>query len=565
MSYIETLDTKVTIMFNSIVNQNIEQGIDGFYCALERITGELSSNCNIIAYLECSEGQEIARIQRDVFAKAFIAFSQKQWQQKLQAAGVFQRVTQALHEMKPMSDAPYYYRDYLAVAKYFVQAFVEDGWIEYVPAVEYKDSTVPANYILNYDAVELTIGMLLHLQPKVQMQFIKEGTKHYDGAMAMSAKRFTVNKERLMACYENLKNKYLMTRDGDWKQIEGDSELAKYKQQVMQFKELRYVARTSPDGFHFEVKSDFRGRLYYVAGLISPQNGGIPFYCLTTDESVTYDSTASFAQFISVLTADAGLAQACGLLNFTDTPSDFYAEAYALASGKEKPAKDSFIRDVAKKYLMPKAYGASDETCTERARTMAIEKGYNIDEAVSVIDALKGYSGLNTTKEAAGQAAKAAAENDLQLQWVTPSGFTVKQNYWEQIAYEWTTRSPAMCIPTQITFMERTGKVCTDSNEKNFKSAVVAAAANIIQSLDAAFMAEVTRRLQERGITIICIHDSFTFDNQKDADGFKELAWEVFIEQAISQENKAIRRMLHLPERRLSFLSRKAPCFIAQE
>ena len=552
-------------MFNSIIAQEIQQGIDGYYCALERITNELSDNCNIISYLDNTDGNDIARIQRDVFAKAFIAFSQKQWQQKLQAAGVFQRVTQALHEMKPISDAPYYYRDYLAIAKYFVQAFVEDGWIEYVPAIEYKDSTVPANYILNYDAVELTIGMLLHSQPKVQKQFIKEGTKHYEGAMAMSAKRFTVNKERLMVCYENLKNKYFMTRDGEWKQIEGDAELEKYKQQVMQFKELRSVTRQCPDGFHFEVKSDFRGRLYYVAGLISPQNGGIPFYCLTTDESVTYDSTASFAQFISILTADAGLAQACGLLNFTDTPSDFYAETYALASGKEKPAKDSFIRDVAKKYLMPKAYGAGDETCTERARTMAIEKGYNIDEAVSVIDALKGYTGLNTIKEAAGQAAKAAAENDLQLQWVTPSGFTVKQNYWEQIAYEWATRSPAICIPTQITFMERTGKVCTDSNEKNFKSAVVAAAANIIQSLDAAFMAEVTRRLQEQGINIICIHDSFTFDNQEDADGFKELAWEVFIEQAISQENKAIRRMLNLPERRLSFLSRKAPCFITQE
>ena len=109
-------------MFNSIIAQEIQHGIDGFYCALERITNELSANCNIISYLDSTDGHDIACIQRDVFAKAFIAFSQKQWQQKLAAAGVFQRVTQALHEMKPMSDAPYYCRDYLAIAKYFVQA-----------------------------------------------------------------------------------------------------------------------------------------------------------------------------------------------------------------------------------------------------------------------------------------------------------------------------------------------------------------------------------------------------------------------------------------------------------
>ena len=231
------------------------------------------------------------------------------------------------------------------------------------------------------------------------------------------------------------------------------------------------------------------------------------------------------------------------------------------------PTKDSFEREIAKQYLMPKAYGSSDEASRERAIRMAEEAGQDTAAAAAIVDVLTTYEGLNRIKDAASNAAEALAAQGKQLSWTTPSGFTVTQNYWETVTEEWNTGEKGNeFIPTRVSFKERTDIVKVDRTEEDSRSAVVAAAANFIQSLDAAFMAMVQARFyKETGATIIGIHDSFTFDKEH-AETFKVIAWRTFCELARSKELQAMRDVIGLPQKELIWLNpKRIPHFIDRE
>ena len=466
---------------------------------------------------------------------------------------------------------PTEWRMYRNIAKRFVQAWHADGWLEYQPEMDTRseDKKIPAYYVVNAKMLKRSIQHLLHDDPCIQERYIKRGTVHAEGAFAMSSHKFRVNIARAKECSEYLAKGYFLNKKGFWQMADDKNhkEMAKLEQQREALAQARIAYALKPNGWHYAVKADFRGRLYYVSGMLNPQAGGVAYYILTDDNQVTYDSTASFAQFISVVTGDRALADACNLLNYTDTVKDFYGNVYAIASGLDCPVKDSFEREVAKQYLMPKAYGSSDEASRDRAICMAQEAGHDADAAAAIVDVLTTYEGLNRVKDAASNAAQLLAEAGKQLQWVTPSGFTVTQNYWVTISEEWNTGEKGNeYIPTRVTFKERTDVVKVDRNEEDSRSAVVAAAANFIQSLDAAFMAMVQERFyKETGATVIGIHDSFTFDKQH-IDTFKIIAWQAFYDLAHSAELAKMRDVIGLPQKELLWLNpKRIPHFIDKE
>ena len=501
--------------------------------------------------------EELNALQNSIFAEAFCQHLETDLYTELSVQKVIRSVSDAIMASE-YSDAlgdddtalPHWtlYRN---AAKRFVQAFVTDGWLLYVPERKAGDNVIPARYVMHANMIKASIQQMLHDEPTIQQRYIKAGTKHEAGAYAMSAHVFKVNINRAKVCSIRLAEGQFMHRSGNWVDVdpENEADVAKHEQQKQVMQQARIAYATKKEGWHYAVKADFRGRLYYVSGMLNPQAGGVASYILGHDDEVTYDSTASFAQFISVLTGDRELARSCNLFNFTDTALDFYGNVYAHAAGVDCPAKSSFEREVAKQYLMPKAYGSSDETSRERAIGMAKEAGHDVDAATAVVDALITYNGLNVVKDAASVAAEALADEHKQLSWTTPSGFKVTQNYWETVSEEWTTGEAGNnFIPTKITFKEKTTKVKVARTEEDARSAVVAAAANFIQSLDAAFMALVQKEYYQRtGLTIVGVHDSFTLSSEQEVPRFLAIAWEVFHKMAYSDAMRQMRRTIGLP------------------
>ena len=553
------------------------------------IPGELYEGMSLSRILECvrltgstreffenyaSSAEDADALQTNVFISTFKAALDSGLYQQFSVQKVIRATSETLVEIDGGcidATTPTDWRTYRNITKRFIQAWHADGWLEYQPEIDTRsaDKKIPAYYVLNAKMLKRSIQHLLHDAPCVNPRYIKSGTVHKEGALAMSSHKFRVNVERAKECSDFLAKGYFLNKKGFWQMADANNskELAKLQQQREALAQARIAYAMKPNGWHYEVKADFRGRLYYVSGMLNPQAGGVAYYMLTTDEQVTYDSTASFAQFISVVTGDRHLADACNLLNYSDKVKDFYGSVYSIASGLPCPAKDSFEREVAKQYLMPKAYGSSDEASRERAIRMAEEAGHDTAAAAAIVDVLTTYDGLNRVKDAAGAAAEALAAKGKQLSWSTPSGFTVTQNYWVTVTEEWNTGEKGNeYIPTRVSFKERTDIVKVDRTEEDSRSAVVAAAANFIQSLDAAFMAMVQARFyKETGATIIGIHDSFTFDKEH-AETFKAIAWQTFCDLARSEELQAMRDVIGLPQKEIIWLNpKRIPHFIDRE
>ena len=478
----------------------------------------------------------------------------------------------------------------LPIAKRFVTAFVTDGWMRYTAAAKYSDGTQSqAYYTIDRELSIKSITALCRDAGKGRAvgQYLQVPSEHTDGANAMASYVFQLNSARGKEAHAMLRDGMYLTKAEQWKLAETQKEKKRHEQQVRQFRAACEVKRAFPAGFSFDVKADFRGRLYYVAGMLNPQAGGVAGYLLTNSEQVTYDSTASFAQFIAVLTNDEKLGAACGLLNYSDTPSDFYAATLALATNAPQVPKSSPEREIAKAYLMPKAYGAGDEASKTRAAEIAEEKGIDPKLAGEIVDVLSKYEGLDVVKNASSTRARyLAREHNQQLEWVSPSGFTVVQNYWERRNHIWKVNGDTACCPTAITFSIKTETVRAsfedladdatadeidaytaraEANAK-VKACDVAAAANFVQSLDAAFMAKCLAAYKRAtGKTFIAIHDSCTFNSRDEIAVFLPIAWEVFRAMANSDEIKAMRKEIGLAPANVHWLRETVPMFMAEE
>lgn len=543
-------------------------------------------------------------LQAEAFTYAFAINLQQGYDEEISVQQVSRAVADALFNLTADIHqlADFDLKQWLVVAKHLIHAFVADGWIDYHEPRVYKKkdkeefATAPAFYTMTGAQRKKMIADILHDSPTVVKRYMKKGTVHYNGAMALSSKKFAINIARAAECRAMINKLCFLDRDNNWINlswepapedakeedkltvvlednscihvVSTDKNLAKFKQQKAQFMDAVAAYRAKPNGWHYAVKADFRGRLYYVSGMLNPQAGGVAAYLLGDDTTVTYDSTASFAQFISILTGDIKLAAACNLRNFDEPVKDFYAETYSIASGNPAPAKNTVEREIAKKYLMPKAYGSGDETSAARAMDTAKEAGIDEGVALAIVDSLKSYTGLNTVKDAAAEAVMAAATAGRQLEWVSPSGFHVKQNYWCTDTLEWDTgESNQEYIPTSVTFKVKTDKVAisTKGEDTEGRSANVAAAANYIQSLDAAFAAMVAAAWFKRGHTLVAVHDSFTFAKEL-ADEFQTVAWQVFCNIAFSPELAQMRDIIQLPQKELFWLNpNRIPKFIDQE
>lgn len=544
------------------------------YMALARIVDTVRLTGNVAKFFECMDSTAIDAMQTEVFMQVFAGTLDSGLYAEKTAQTVVKMLCEFLNEYDNGAAEgeamAFTWQSYRSIAKRFIQAWVADGWMLYTPEEELKDATIPAYYVINSAMLKRSIQHLLHDEAKVNYRFIQRGTKHAEGALAMSAHKFSVNLSRAKHCADWLNKGYYLNRKGEWTMAKTDciADMDKLESQRQTLAQARIAYSTKPNGWHFEVKADFRGRLYYISGMLNPQAGGVAGYILGNDEEVTYDSTASFAQFISVVTGDRALADACNLLNYTSTAKDFYGNVYALASGKACPAKASFEREVAKQYLMPKAYGSSDEASRTRAINMAVEAGNDEAAAAGIVDVLTTYNGLNVVKNHASKAAEKAAEQDEQLSWVTPSGFVVTQNYWQTAQEVWKTgETENEFIPTKLTFKEPTGKVQVQKTDDDSRSAVVAAAANFIQSLDAAFMALVQAEYYTAtGKTIVGVHDSFTLGDAADVPLFLDIAWKVFCTMAQSPELADMREVIGLPQKSLLWINpNRRPLFLDQE
>lgn len=517
-------------------------------------------------------------LQAEAFTYAFAINLQQGYDEEISVQQVARAVSDALFNLTADIHqlADFDLKQWLVVAKHLVHAFVADGWINYNEPRAYRKkddsgfATIPAFYTMTGAQRKKMIADILHDAPTVIKRYMKKGTAHYAGALALSSKKFSVNVERAAHAREMLNSGHIINKDGVWLPVDMSNakDAAKHDQQVRQFMDARAAYRAKPNGWHYAVKADFRGRLYYVSGMLNPQAGGVAAYLLGDNNTVTYDSTASFAQFISILTGDIKLAAACNLRNFDEPVKDFYAETYSIASGNPAPAKNTVEREIAKKYLMPKAYGSGDETSAARAMDTAKEAGIDEGIALAIVDSLKSYTGLNTVKDAAAEAVIAAAAAGRQLAWISPSGFQVTQNYWRTDTLEWDTgESNQEYIPTSVTFKVKTDKVAISvkGEDTEGRSANVAAAANYIQSLDAAFAAMVAAAWFKRGHTLVAVHDSFTFAKELAAE-FQQVAWQVFCNIAFSPELAQMRDIIQLPQKELFWLNpNRIPKFIDQE
>lgn len=537
-----------------------------------------------------AQGIELQDIQREFFARLTQASGDVA--ERLSVQFIFKAVAEMVaDELNSTEGADVYdWSLCLPVAKRFITAFVMDGWMQYTAAVQYSDGTQSQAYYSI--ARELALKSIVTLcrsagEAKAVGQYLQAQNEHTAGANAMAAYVFTLNKTRGKEAHAMLRDGMYLTKSEQWKLAESPKEKKRHEQQVRQFKAACEVQRAFPNGFSFDVKADFRGRLYYVAGMLNPQAGGVAGYLLTNDEQVTYDSTASFAQFIAVLTNDADLGAACGLLNYTDTPSDFYAATLALATQQPQVTKDSPEREIAKAYLMPKAYGAGDEASKTRAAEIAAEKGIDQKLAADIVDFLSKYEGLDVVKNASSNAAKhCATENNEQLAWTSPAGFTVTQNYWQRRNHVWKVNGDKACVPTAITFSIKTDDVrislndlredataeeiaereAFDTSNAKVKAADVAAAANFVQSIDAAFMVKcLAAYYTVTGKSFIAVHDSCTFDSREEIAVFLPIAWQIFRNMANSPEMQAMRRVIGLAPANVHWLKPAVPMFMAEE
>jgi len=486
-------------------------------------------------------------------------------------------------------DQPKQSTDGWNLARPIVKAMVIDGWLDYTPATTNTngDDVIPASYTVvdgkfmgNKASLCKPVG-----ESVVQMRYITEGTKHHLGAIAMSKHVFIVNVSRLKIVREMLMQNKIINRDAEWVPAISQEDIAQYDTQYAIYKSLVAAYNGNKDGFSFDVMADFRGRLYYVAGLMSPQSGGIAKLCLSHDDEIKLDATASFAQHISILTGDISLGRACNLTNFTDTPNDFYGSVYALAAGCPVPEKSSPIRKLAKMYLMPKAYGAGDDASISRLMEELASINATRTEPVSlevaneVVSHLASYDRLDRVKELASALASALATRGIQLSWTTPAGNTVTQNYWESLEGKYKTHDKTnQYMPNVICYKQKTDRVAvgdyTGTQTKvlpdakklpKVKNATVSAAANMIQSLDAAFLAEVLADWYDLGHTAVAVHDSFSIKASLRAE-FVKCAWTVMCRQANSPAMAELRKLIGISPKDSSWLNpNRIPCFITEE
>lgn len=371
----------------------------------------------------------------------------------------------------------------------------------------------------------------------------EDGTIHANAGAILAGRTFHVNVENCKQAVRALREGLVMI-GGEWETVTNETK-ERQKAQVRFMRDLSKANEKFPTGFSFNVFADWRGRYYYDAGTISPQAGSLARFCY--DEGLTtLDHRSSFAQIETMILGLKRLGVMCGVGTAEDV--DFYTEVGKRAGYNELTPEQ---RKAVKYSTMPKAYGAGEKvTLRNFMDYWADENAYKATQAQTCV--------LDIIRKACYRHAELLAKEGKQTTWQTPSGFQVKQNYWELRKISWTSHEETEeVMPASITFWERTKKVAMNADENTEldgafgeeqgdtmmqTNAGVAMCANLIQSLDASLLAlTVLNYFEATGDIPLTVHNSYTVENP---EALRKAVTEAYIQMNKSEELATIRKLI---------------------
>lgn len=446
-----------------------------------------------------------------------------------------------------LPNSPRKLKQSLASAKHCVKALVDQGYVDfYYVEGSYSWYIVPTSAErAKMTARPVGAGQVL------ESWHLPENSLHMQAARLMASRKYVPNPERVRILKQRLVEGFIF-RDGKFIKMDENpltEDREKYEEQKAIAEALDTLGAAS-----FDCGCDGRGRFYLGGGLISPQNGRLLRWIYTQDDECTLDHRTSFAQLLTLLYGLPNLGMKCGI--GTETPCDLYLGILGGA-GITNVTHDSPERLVCKKIIMPMAYGQSAKNAAKAAEELGKSLGIEPARLKQVIDAaLKAAQAFEKLSFDSRRFAQECADDGEMPQWTTPSGFKARKDYYTRRRIEWCTGDDSgEVMPCSMTFLIPTKVIATKGSEElGYKSVLVATAANIIQSLDAALMARVVVAFhKETGEVPFTIHDSYTV-SKKNADTLRRIVADEMGALYTSKEMDEIRRELRIPRGRLGLI-----------
>lgn len=434
----------------------------------------------------------------------------------------------------------------LASAKHCVKALVDSGLVDF-----YYHEGSYSWYIIPTTAERARMTARAVGEGKVlESWHLPSDSLHMQAAKLMATRKYVPNAERVKTLKAKLAEGIIF-KDGKFVKMDEaptEEDKAKLEEQQAIAEALDTLGAAS-----FDCGCDGRGRFYLGGGLISPQNGRLLRWLFTHDDETTLDHRTSFAQLLTLLYGLPNLGKQCGI--GTEQPCDLYI---GILKGAGIDADhDSPERKVCKTIIMPMSYGQSAANAAKRAEELGKSLGIEPARLKQVIDAaLKAAKAFEKLSFDARRFAQECADDGEMPAWVTPSGFRACKDYYTRRRVEWCTGDDrGETMPCSMTFLIPTKVIATKGSEElGYKSVLVATAANIIQSLDAALMARVVVEFhKETGEIPFTIHDSYTV-SKKNADALRRIVADQMGAMYTSKEMDGIRRELRIPRGRLGLI-----------
>lgn len=381
---------------------------------------------------------------------------------------------------------------------------------------------------------------------EVDPRHIGEDCLHLQAGRLIASRVWRVNMSRLEIARAQHEQGFAFN-DGKW--VVANPSDDSYKQQGLQIAAISAICEQYGGKMAFDAFCDDRGRFYVRGGYASPYMGKLARWIYTADDEVTLDHRTSFAQNYSLLTGDA-IGRHCGV--GTADECDFWAGMLAQYGVTVLP--HSKHREACKAFGMPLFYGAGHTLAAQRRDVLlreAVSAGEISDEQAKAIAEALDKVGDQLT--AFGEKARAFAQSFVDWgedpQWTTPSGFKACKKYRTHKMIIWNSgeNDCTWAYPKSMTVKVKTHVICTDVKDESDKSVLVATTANILQSLDAAIMADVICSFHEQtGLVLFPLHDSYTVPREH-ADTLRQCVIDAMRRLADSDEVKALRRELNLP------------------
>lgn len=435
----------------------------------------------------------------------------------------------------------------LASAKHAVKALVDGGYVDF-----YYNEGSYSWYILPTSAERAKMTARAVGQGQVlESWHLPEGSLHMQAARLLASRKYVPNAERVKTLKAKLAEG-IVFKDGKFVKLDEaptEEDKARLEEQKAIAEALDTLGAAS-----FDCGCDGRGRFYLGGGIISPQNGRLLRWLFTHEDETTLDHRTSFAQLLTLLYGLPELGKRCGI--GTAEPCDLYLGI--LKSAGIDATHDSPERQVVKKIIMPMAYGQSSKNAAAVAEELGKSLGIEPERLRKVLDAaLKAAKAFEKLSFDSRRFAQECADDGEMPQWTTPSGFRACKDYYTRRRVEWCTSDDSgETMPCSMTFLIPTKVIATKGSEElGYKSVLVATAANIIQSLDAALMARVVVEFhKETGEIPFTIHDSYTV-SKKNADALRRIVADQMGAMYTSKEMDEIRRELRIPRGRLGLIN----------